>query len=308
MGLDLVDDESVEEHVLRILDNRQYTGVLTLAALSSVLMRPIRSIYPHVNDDDQYFEILNTTFFPRATDLVTDEDEPLRIMWSGPEQETSRDWRPNHFVPLLTPKQQIAMPIPTDSIDSSVDALDNRTAQKYKSNFQALDSNVNEDQQEVEVEDVIEDQSFQVTTDSRHFFSDGSAVIKEILGAVKNNGIDDDPPKQVTYPSRFIVKSTYENRLSVGKDGNGAWIQTSSSETTFILTAKESYQIVRRNDKGQFHYNERNGRQYAQYLVQEKDVFTLKRFVILLIPLTYILKLLFEGFMPQIKPILHFAA
>ena len=40
-GLDLVDDESVEQHVLRILNSQRYTGVLTLAALSSVLMRPI---------------------------------------------------------------------------------------------------------------------------------------------------------------------------------------------------------------------------------------------------------------------------
>ena len=63
MGLELVDDESVEKYVLRILGNHQYTSVLTLAALSSVLMRPIQSVYPHVNEDDQYFEILNVTFF-----------------------------------------------------------------------------------------------------------------------------------------------------------------------------------------------------------------------------------------------------
>jgi len=37
MHLDLVDDESVQDHVLRILNNHQYTGVLTLAALSTVI-------------------------------------------------------------------------------------------------------------------------------------------------------------------------------------------------------------------------------------------------------------------------------
>ncbi|CAF3790735.1 unnamed protein product [Rotaria sp. Silwood1] len=121
MGLELVDDESVEEHVLRILNNQQYAGVLTLAALSSVLLRPIMSIYPHVNDSDQYFEILNTTFVPRTAGLVSD-DEPLRIMWSGPNPEVDRIWRGNHFVPLLTPKQQIPVSMSTDAIDHSVDA------------------------------------------------------------------------------------------------------------------------------------------------------------------------------------------
>ena len=34
MGFDLVDDEPVEEHVLRILNSHQYSGILTFAALS----------------------------------------------------------------------------------------------------------------------------------------------------------------------------------------------------------------------------------------------------------------------------------
>ena len=288
MGLDLVDDESVEEHALRILNSQQYTGVLTLAALSSVLLRPIVSIYPHINDDDQYFEILNTTFVPRTTDLVSEKDEPLRIMWSGPKPETDRDWRANHFVPLLTPKQQIPMSMSTGTVDDSADVRGSKTAHSYKSNFEMVQSNVNENQQEVEVEDRMQDQSFQVTFDSRQVFSNATIVINEIINAVKDNRVDNTPPQQVIYPSRFVVKSTYENRLSVGKDGNGAWIQTSSSETTFVLTTKESYQIVRRNAQGQFHYNERIGREYVPRLVQERDVLTLKRYKTLSIPFTYI--------------------
>ena len=85
-GFDIVDDKSVEEHVLCIL----YSGVLTLAALWSVFVRPIRSIHPHVNDNDQYFEILITTLFSRTGDVQTNE-EPLKIMWSDPEQEVGRD-------------------------------------------------------------------------------------------------------------------------------------------------------------------------------------------------------------------------
>ena len=151
-----------------------------------------------------------------------------------------------------------------------------------------VQSNVNENQQEVEVEDRMQDQSFQVTFDSRQVFSNAAIVINEIINAVKDNRVDNTPPQQVIYPSRFLVKSTYDNRLSVGKDGNGAWIQTSSSETAFVLTTKESYQIVRRNAQGQFHYNERIGREYVPRLVQERDVLTLKRYKTLSIPFTYI--------------------
>ena len=95
--------------------------------------------------------------------------------------------------------------------------------------------------------------------------------------------MDDEPPKQVTYPSEFLVKNRSENRLSVGKDGNGTWIQIGSVNATFILTTNGNYQVVRRDAKGRFHYNERIGRQYAQCLVEEKDVFILKRFATLLI-------------------------
>lgn len=152
MGLDIVDDESVEEHALRILDDQQYAGVLTLAALPSVLMRPIRSVYPHVNDDDQYFEVLNTTFFPRTKSLAKEKDEPLRIMWSGPEQEIGQDWRPNYFVPLLTPRNQTTMSISRQSIDQSVGTSDIRTVQNCNNSFEMRKVYVNEDRQSVDVE------------------------------------------------------------------------------------------------------------------------------------------------------------
>ena len=186
------------------------------------------------------------------------------------------------------------MRMSTDSIDNLVDVSNSIARQKWKGNLKKINSNVNEDQQEVEVEDVIQNQTVQVTLDSRHIFCNGSVVIKEILNAVTNNCVDDEPPKQVTYPSKFLVKSTHENRLSISKDGNGAWIQTSSAETIFILATKENYQVVYRNAKGRLHYNERIGRKYAQCPVEEKDVFTLKRLAILLILSTDILNLTFK--------------
>ena len=275
---DLVDDESVEEHALRILNNQQYTGVLTLASLSSVLMRPIRSIYPHVNDHDEYFEILNTTFFPRAICSAAEEDEPLRIMWSGLEEESDRDWRANHFVPLLTPRQQSAISITTECINYSCDARGSRSIQQYDNNSETVEVDVMEDQQDAEVEDVIQSESIQIACDSRQMFPNASFIIKEILDAVKNNSADDHPPKQVVHSSKFLVKSTPENRVSIGKDGKGAWIQGSSAETSVVLTKNDSYQIVHRDVTDQYFYLERVGRQYDQQRVQENEVFILKRF------------------------------
>ena len=64
-GLEQVDDECVQDHVVRILNNNQYTGILTLAAVANVLNRPITLVYRKVNNVDEYFNVLNTTFFPR---------------------------------------------------------------------------------------------------------------------------------------------------------------------------------------------------------------------------------------------------
>ncbi|CAM4838910.1 unnamed protein product [Rotaria magnacalcarata] len=122
MNLDLVDDESVQDHVLRIINNQQYTGVLTLAALSTVIGQPIESIYPSVNSDDEYCELLNTVFIPRSKELSSSE-MALHIMWSGTEKEMDRIWRPNHFTPVLSVRQPSSVIKTTnhfESVDSDV--------------------------------------------------------------------------------------------------------------------------------------------------------------------------------------------
>ncbi|CAF1124197.1 unnamed protein product [Didymodactylos carnosus] len=102
---ELFDDETFEEHVKRIINNDQHSGILTISTLSSVLNREIQSIYPNVNDNDAYFKILNRSFHPRTCDESFINDTSLRIMWSGPEPNDDHIWRTNHFVPLLSTKQ-----------------------------------------------------------------------------------------------------------------------------------------------------------------------------------------------------------
>ena len=61
-----------------------------MAAVANVLNRPITSVYPKVDDVDEYFNILNTTFLPREkqnSELQT----PIYIIWSGPDNDLDRD-------------------------------------------------------------------------------------------------------------------------------------------------------------------------------------------------------------------------
>ena len=119
--LNLVDDESVHDHVLRILDSRHYTSVLAFAKLSTVIGQPIESICPNVNEKDAYIELLNITFTPcdiQQSSLET----PIGIMCLGPEKKTDRIWCVNHFTPILNINQSTSL-IETESFIEIVDDI-----------------------------------------------------------------------------------------------------------------------------------------------------------------------------------------
>ena len=66
-------------------------------AASSVIGKPIKSVYPVVNGPaDMNIKILNTTFKPRGSRSRHD----ITIMWSGGNTIDSF-WKPCHFVPLI---------------------------------------------------------------------------------------------------------------------------------------------------------------------------------------------------------------
>ena len=53
-GFDLVDDKSVQDHLLRIVNKGECNGVLTLPAFATVFGCVVDSIYPNINDKDEY--------------------------------------------------------------------------------------------------------------------------------------------------------------------------------------------------------------------------------------------------------------
>lgn len=88
------------------------SSVWTMAALASVVRRPITSVYPNVNGlSDLAVEALNTTFKPREGEVSS---QVVRILWSSEGVPiTVGNWKPNHFVPLFD--QQKAEPSPSKS-------------------------------------------------------------------------------------------------------------------------------------------------------------------------------------------------
>ena len=79
-GFDLVDDESIQDHVLRIVNKGEYTGILTLSALASVFECVVDSTYPNINGKDEYIDVLNTSFRPRSTQSInSDVSEAFHI-------------------------------------------------------------------------------------------------------------------------------------------------------------------------------------------------------------------------------------
>lgn len=82
--------------------NGAYSSVWTIVALTSVIGRPIHSVYPPCNGTDGsngfIVRSLNTTFLPDTNCKF----EPIYIMWTSTTPKPRKGlWSPNHFVPLL---------------------------------------------------------------------------------------------------------------------------------------------------------------------------------------------------------------
>lgn len=279
MNLELVDDESVEKHVLRIANNQEYTGMLTIAALSTALGQTIESVYPNINENDPYCEVLNNVFTPRDKSISTSETS-LRIMWSGPERKTDRIWTPNHFVPLL-PIHQLnsSITITTDitSMDDDIMHVES-TKVPSKTVLRANRSKITYTSQITDAEGVgTETKDLPTVFDKRQIFLEAPAIIQHMIDAVKEGKVFEQPPKMVTHASMFTIKLTEENRLSIGKDGNGIWSQMRSVKTMFMLKESHRYQIVRQDSAGQLFYNERVGDLYQSCPVNPNQVIILHR-------------------------------
>ena len=99
--------------------NGGFSSVWTMLALTTVIGRPIRSVYPPCNGPNDFpYRTLNTTFLP---DKCV-RGKPIYIMWTSTQVSSKRTWTPNHFVPLVDfPVEDKApeMMIPTKNCSAS---------------------------------------------------------------------------------------------------------------------------------------------------------------------------------------------
>lgn len=88
-----------EEELLSITKLGSYMGAWQVAALASVLGRPVYSVYPlYAAEVCRY---LHRVFYPH--DKTCGDVVPLEILWTNTQHLEPQEWLPNHFV-LLIPK------------------------------------------------------------------------------------------------------------------------------------------------------------------------------------------------------------
>ena len=83
-----------------------FSSFICMIALSSVIKKPIISHYPDCGAN-MYKETFNTTINPRTS--IKKVSSAIHILWcntnTNPGSVSNKNWRPNHFVPLI---QQIS--------------------------------------------------------------------------------------------------------------------------------------------------------------------------------------------------------
>ena len=83
--------------------NGRYSSSWIIHAASTVVSRPIKSVYPVVNGPvDGYIGILNTTFRPKIS--KSSNEFVIMCTHSNTATSSSNNCAPNHFVPLI-PKE-----------------------------------------------------------------------------------------------------------------------------------------------------------------------------------------------------------
>ena len=120
-------DDIFEREVTQSIQHGQYMGIWHLAAIASILERPVKSVYPtyagyNIRND------INRIFYPR----FTIKEEPVYIMWTNTTGTDTPEhiWAPNHFVlclPITIPTDYV-QPTTTATIESlkphDVDTVD----------------------------------------------------------------------------------------------------------------------------------------------------------------------------------------
>ena len=84
-----------KQKVLDITKNRAFMGIWQVFQATNVLKRPIRSVFPHIGNENVIKDLNRTVY---CIDTRHNAKSPINIMWTPMQVKNSR---PCHFVPLL---------------------------------------------------------------------------------------------------------------------------------------------------------------------------------------------------------------
>ena len=110
---------TVEKGIMLTAVNYQYSGLLQIVGLASVIQRDIKTVYP--DQRSRFLPILQTTVQPRLTSFKCQSSLDVFIMWSNIQgwPDRSKTFCVNHFVPLIRRKSLPShMKFDTESVRS----------------------------------------------------------------------------------------------------------------------------------------------------------------------------------------------
>lgn len=91
------------EEVKDVLTPSTSVGLWQLFAMSSVLQRPVLSVFPQQMGNPEHRRLLNRKILPRTSNGHDTMPPPIAVLWSSTRQDMVSDhWVPNHFS-LLVP-------------------------------------------------------------------------------------------------------------------------------------------------------------------------------------------------------------
>lgn len=97
---------AVKKEIMLTAVNYQYSGLLQIMGLASVIERDIKTVYP--DQKSRFLPILQTTVQPRLKSPEIQSSEEVLIMWSNIQgwKDGSKAFWVNHFVPLIRQKSR----------------------------------------------------------------------------------------------------------------------------------------------------------------------------------------------------------
>ena len=165
----LVHSPEFEDAMLECCRDGAYSSIFTMMALSNVIGKPIRSIFPDVNGPPDPTAATMTKVFTNETIA---ENDTLTILWCRMGPKTEGTWYPNHFVPVIdtevnSTQQKTSTPLSREKTVPYASSL--QDGLKNELSITEVASPIIEDNDCKHIKNNADNSLFQTTSDDRTF-------------------------------------------------------------------------------------------------------------------------------------------